>query len=226
MWPFNWLFRRGVPTATSPRSYGPAVVCPPSSQSCPACGNHWSYRYGQGTFITCGGCPRWFSIDKHGRPVECGGAAELRERTVVSKRQTPSQIALEVLQDLGDVIHAHDAGEVHDGGYYVYLVYNGPNVLQVGQGRRSRMKKCMRGGLAGKHNKAFICAVGELVFGQPNKYAYVRMSSPDAVQSAEKRLHCALGVTTNQHSATLIEGIQLQSIPEIHAALWRCKGHE
>lgn len=99
------------------------------------------------------------------------------------------------------------------------MVSNGSNVLQIGKGKGKRITKCMRGGLAGKHNKAFICALGELVLRQPNTYAYVVLAH-DCIKDAERELHKCLGVETNQDSATLIEGVECRSITGIHKALW------
>lgn len=99
------------------------------------------------------------------------------------------------------------------------MVSNSSNILQIGKGKGQRITKCMRGGLAGKHNKVFICAIGELVLGQPNSYAYVPLPS-DYVHDAEKELHKCIGVETNQDCATLIAGINSQQMPEIHQALW------
>jgi hypothetical protein len=138
----------------------------------------------------------------------------------MSQSTIPGQVALDNLRALGQVVSAREAGDVREKGYYVYLVYNGPSVLQLGKGKSKRMNKCMRGGLAGKHNKAFICAIGEIALGQPNEYAYVRMQSKEAAEEKEAWLHNALGVKTNQEGATLIVGIQCQSIPDIHKSLW------
>ncbi len=134
---------------------------------------------------------------------------------------SPSEIALQKLQNLGEVYYPGKAQDVRkkENYKYVYLVYNGPNVLQLGKGGYKRIKKCMRGGLAGKHNKAFICAIGELVLGQPNTYAYVFLPS-DRVKDAEMEIHRCLGVETNKDGATLIAGIEDRSILGIHQALW------
>ena len=134
---------------------------------------------------------------------------------------SPSEIALQKLQTLGEVYHPGTAKDVckKENYKYVYLVYNGSNVLQLGSGAYERIKKCMRGGLAGKHNKAFICAIGELVLGQPNAYAYVLLPS-NRVKDEERELHRCLGVETNKDGATLIAGIEGRSILEIHQALW------
>ncbi len=115
-----------------------------------------------------------------------------------------SKLILEKLDVFGEVNHPQTPKDVRlrENEKCVYVISNGSNVLQIGQGNTKRLRSCMRGGLASKHNKAFICAIGELILGQPNTYAYVPLAR-DCAKNAEKELHNFLGVTTNQDSATL-----------------------
>ena len=133
----------------------------------------------------------------------------------------PSKLILERLKAFGEVNYPQTPKDVRlkENEKCIYMISNGSNVLQIGQGNRKCLCSCMRGGLASKHNKAFICAIAELVFGQPNAYAYVSLAS-DRVKNAERELHQYLGVETNKESATVIEGIECRSILEIHQALW------
>ncbi|HZH13877.1 MAG TPA: hypothetical protein VE057_05900 [Archangium sp.] len=136
-----------------------------------------------------------------------------------SSPSSPASLALAEMAKLGSVYHPSCADEVPVG-EFVYLVSNGENILQLGKGDNDRVKKCTRGGLAGKHNKAFICAVGELVLGRPNSYALLRVQSKDCADVIEKKLQTDLGITRNKDGATLITGVDARSIVGIHEALW------
>lgn len=120
---------------------------------------------------------------------------------------------------LGSVFHPSCADEVPVG-EFVYLVWNGENILQLGKGDNDRVRKCTRGATAGKHNKAFICAVGELILGMPNSYSLLRVPSKDHADAIEGKLQAGLGITRNKDGATLITGINARSITGLHEALW------
>jgi hypothetical protein len=138
----------------------------------------------------------------------------------VSDFSNPSKLLLQKLLEMREeVIYRSSASDVREKGKYVYMISNGSNVLQIGKGKGKRMTKCMREGLAGKHNKAFICAIGELVLGQPNTYTYV-VPKHNRVKDLEIMLHKCVGINTNQECATLIEGIECRSMLGTHQALW------
>ncbi len=131
----------------------------------------------------------------------------------------PAARAVAEMARLGGLLRPAAAEDIPPG-EYVYLVSNGENVLQLGKGDQIRVRKCTRGGLAGKHNKAFICAVGELVLGRPNSYVLLRVPSKDHADAIEEQLHRHLGIVRNRDGATLIAGINERSIIGIHQALW------
>lgn len=131
--------------------------------------------------------------------------------------------ALAELARLGSVCSAQSADEMPKRGHpghFVYLVTNGDNVIQLGQGNAERMRKCTRGELAGKHNKAFICAMSELAFGTPNRYFFVECGPRARAVKAEASIHRALGIRTNRDGATLINGCDSMSIRGIQEYLW------
>lgn len=132
---------------------------------------------------------------------------------------TPASLTMAAMAKLGPVLRPTRADAVPNG-EFVYLVANGENILQLGRGDGARVRKCTRGGLAGKHNKAFICAVGEMVLGSPNSYALLKVPSKDDADAIEERLLAALGITRNRDGATLVVGIAARSIAGIHEALW------
>lgn len=105
--------------------------------------------------------------------------------------------------------------------YSVYAVVNGSNILQIGHGSGKRASLVMRGSLACKHNKAFICSIAEAISGAPNDYFALAFASKDEASKVEKQLHQALGIRTNQDGATVIGGIDCSSIESIHVGLWR-----
>lgn len=104
--------------------------------------------------------------------------------------------------------------------HLVYMVTNGPHVLQIGKGSGNRMSKVMRGALAGKHNKAFICALAEAVFGHPNEYCYVDVGTRESAVDAERRIHSGMGIHTNRSAATWIENVSMDSMEQVHG--WIC----
>lgn len=131
----------------------------------------------------------------------------------------PASLALAEMTQLGNVLYPSRTAEVPEG-EFVYLVRNGEDVLQLGKGDGTRVRKVMRGGLAGKHNKAFVCAIGELVLGRPNGYALLPVPSKAEADAIEERLHRRLGIARNREGATLIGGIEARSITGLHEALW------
>lgn len=140
---------------------------------------------------------------------------------------SPAGTVLEEMARHGAVLRPSGADQVPKTGQFVYLVANRSDVLQLGKGDGARVRKCARGGLAGKHNKAFICAVGELVLGGKNSYALVDVGSKERASEVEGLLHRAIGVATNRDGATLIAGIPGRSIGAIHQGLWtRVRSHE
>jgi hypothetical protein len=100
------------------------------------------------------------------------------------------------------------------------LVSNGDDILQLGKSTAKgtgRLGMCIRGALAKRHNKAFICALGEAALGQKNAYLWVPCEDPDSV---EQRFMDAIGIRRNQDGATLIEEFTGTSIEEAHIFLW------
>jgi hypothetical protein len=88
----------------------------------------------------------------------------------------------------------------------VYAVVNGEDVLQLGKGSGARAAKTMRGSIAAKHNKAFVCSMYEAITGLPNRYIAVECPSRSHAEAAERELHSALGISTNQDAAVVLRG--------------------
>ncbi len=128
--------------------------------------------------------------------------------------------ALQLVQTIGPVKSASHCHDITTPGHRVYMVTNGPHIFQLGKGSAKRMKLIMRGSLAGKHNKAFICAIAETVFQTPNEYHYVTVDDKIATTATEEKLHTALGVQTNKTAATWIVNLPMSSIEEVHQ--WLC----
>lgn len=105
-------------------------------------------------------------------------------------------------------------------GYYVYMIYNESSIAQIGHGSGDRMNRCVRGTIAKKHNKAFICALTEVIKSCLNKYCYVRLPSKIEAEKFEKQVHSDLGIKTNKDGATLIDGISSTDILGIHKEMW------
>lgn len=104
--------------------------------------------------------------------------------------------------------------------HLVYAVTNGPHVLQIGKGSNNRMSKVMRGALAGKHNKAFICSLAEVVFNDRNEYCYVDVGTKENAVNAEQRIHAGMGIQTNRDVATWIHNVPMNSMEQVHR--WMC----
>jgi hypothetical protein len=122
---------------------------------------------------------------------------------------------------LGRVVEPSSPEDKAINGYYVYMIYNGEDIVQIGHGRDHRMTKCMRDSLAQKHSKAFICAMLEqLKGGSRNKYCLVHVKSKQEAELHETRIHSGLGIRTNEDGATIIQGIPGTSIEQIHAEIW------
>ena len=102
--------------------------------------------------------------------------------------------------------------------HVVYAVTNGQDILQIGKGRNgSRASKCMRGTLAGKHNKAFICAVYETITGIPNRYFAYECVSEDEADMLERDLHRHFGVDTNCTAACVLsDRIGHLTVEQVH----------
>lgn len=132
---------------------------------------------------------------------------------------SPRTSVLQHFALLGSVELVSDTSQVTGSGYRLYAVFNGDTVLQVGKGSAGRMKKVMRGSLAGKHNKSFICSMGEVIFARKNTYAYVILPR-EAAAAAESAVHAAMGVQTNRQPATWIPGIEARTMEELHVAIW------
>lgn len=88
--------------------------------------------------------------------------------------------------------------------HVVYGVTNGRDVLQIGKGSGARAAKCMRGALAAKHNKAFICAVYETITGVKNRYFAFPCASRAEAEGREAALHQRFGITTNGYAACVL----------------------
>ena len=120
---------------------------------------------------------------------------------------------LAALSEHGTVQRIRRIEDAPDFGYHVYAVFNGPEVLQIGRGSGARMQSCMRGALARRHSKAFICAFGERVLGRHNEYAYIEVyaDSAPARKERSKRIehlvHERFGIRTNVDAACLIAGL-------------------
>jgi hypothetical protein len=130
---------------------------------------------------------------------------------------SPRRRVLAALAAFGKLVRPRDVGEVRRDSSVVYAVFNGRDVLQVGKGSGNRFRSCMRGGLAARHNKAFICAMGEAALGRRNRYACVNVPASD-LRRVERSVHDALGVGGGM--ATVIEGLELGSIRMAHERLW------
>lgn len=113
--------------------------------------------------------------------------------------------ALQFLNDAGLRAMKRDAIKALP--HVVYGVVNGADILQIGQGSGERAAKCMRGSLAAKHNKAFICAVYETISGAANRYFAFKCKSADEARCRERELHRALGVNTNDTAACILSGV-------------------
>ena len=125
-----------------------------------------------------------------------------------------------LLSSRGDLVEYVPGQNAQIDGYYVYMVYNQDNIAQVGHGSGDRLSKCVRGTTAKKHNKAFICALAEVLGETPNRYCYVKVESKKHAEDFERLVHTALGVRTNKDGATVIEGVVASDIIGIHTELW------
>ena len=106
--------------------------------------------------------------------------------------------------------------------FLVYAVLNGNNILQLGHGDNARALLVVRGSLAGKHNKAFICSLGEAAIGGSNEYVYIPVPDKDTAKRLEIQVHRAIGIDTNRFAATWLEYFKFPAtILEIHQELWR-----
>lgn len=124
------------------------------------------------------------------------------------------------LRNEGEIIEV-DSNNVSDiDGFYVYMIYNGKSIAQIGHGSGDRLCKCIRGTLAKKHNKAFICALTEVITGNLNKYAYIKLKSKAEAIKVEKNIHEIMGIRTNKDGATIIENVTSTEIEGIHKELW------
>jgi hypothetical protein len=130
---------------------------------------------------------------------------------------------LNALSEFGRLRRISCADEAPRKGYHVYAVLNGSDVLQIGYGSDDRMSLCMRGALAGRHAKAFICAIGESALGQPNDYGFIEVDSELRAKAIEKSIHNRLGIGTNDDAACIIAGITDDgptSMEKVTLALW------
>ena len=130
---------------------------------------------------------------------------------------------LAVLSEHGAVKRIQRLEDAPDSGFHVYVVFNGPEVLQIGYGSATRMQSCMRGALAKRHSKAFICALGESVLGTPNEYANIAVNSEIEAKQIEKLVHGHFGIRTNRVAACLISGLTdvgPVSVARVNCWLW------
>lgn len=125
-----------------------------------------------------------------------------------------------LMTEVGDLIEIQNIKSSKIKGYYVYMVYNGESIPQIGHGSGDRLSKCVRGTTAKKHNKAFICALTEVISENLNQYVYVALNSKNEAIKVEKNIHESLGIRTNRDGATIIEGINSTDIVGIHKELW------
>jgi hypothetical protein len=131
---------------------------------------------------------------------------------------------LTVLSEHGTVTRIQRIENAPESGYHVYAVFNGPDVLQIGHGRDGRMRSCMRGALAKRHNKAFICALGEKVLGRRNEYAFIEVDSKEQAEQIEEHVHTQFGIRTNDDAACLISGLTdvgPVSVERVNRWLWQ-----
>lgn len=138
----------------------------------------------------------------------------------------PADSATKVLSALSEHGTVHRVQRVEDApgsGYHVYAVFNGPEVLQIGHSTGGRMRSCMRGALAERHSKAFICAFGERVFNRPNDYAFIEVESREEAKRIEALVHGRFEIRTNRDAACLITGLTDAgpvSIARVNLWLW------
>ncbi|MCY1001035.1 hypothetical protein OWM54_28175 [Myxococcus sp. MISCRS1] len=131
---------------------------------------------------------------------------------------------LAVLSEHGAVTRIQRIENAPESGYHVYAVFNGPDVLQIGHGKDGRMRSCMRGALAKRHNKAFICALGEKVLGRRNEYAFIEVDSKEQAERIEEHVHAQFGIRTNDDAACLISGLTdvgPVSVERVNRWLWQ-----
>ena len=106
---------------------------------------------------------------------------------------------------------------------YIYTVINKDNVLQIGKSSpngKGRLKKVFKGSIVSKHNKAFICGLYPSIANSDNEYFAISLSDEQDKSKVEIEIHHDMGITTNVHAATLIEGITNVGIHKFHHLLW------
>ncbi|HEX8441944.1 hypothetical protein [Archangium sp.] len=130
---------------------------------------------------------------------------------------------LAVLSEHGSVKRIQRIEDAPATGFHVYVVFNGPEVLQIGHGSDERMRSCMRSALAKRHSKAFICAFGERVLGRPNEYAFIEVGSKEEAERIEELVHGHFGIRTDRNAACLISGLTDAgpvSVARVNRWLW------
>ncbi len=123
-------------------------------------------------------------------------------------------------KSIGELVEFNFDDSINISGHYLYMIYNGDDIAQIGKGSDDRLKKIMRRQIAKKHNKVFISSILEAIKGQANQYAMVNVNSKEEAGILEIKAHQLLGIQTNRDGATLIEGIVSRDIRGIHSELW------
>ena len=118
---------------------------------------------------------------------------------------SPRVQAIAALSKFGTLLSCLNAQDAPRHGYHVYLVTNGEELLQLGSGKNRRMQGCLRGGLAVKHAKAYVCALAEVAFGRPNQYLYLECESKEEASRIERTALAELGIQINVQCASLIQ---------------------
>jgi hypothetical protein len=107
---------------------------------------------------------------------------------------------------------------------YIYIVYNGENVLQIGKTKGGdnggRLVSLINGARPSIHNKSFIVGLASAVFGNKNEYCLFRIVKNTNVEDAEKQIHNKLGVETNSNACVFFEGTHCKSMKEANKYLW------
>jgi hypothetical protein len=127
---------------------------------------------------------------------------------------------LNILSSYGSV-HSYSCQNPPRTDHVVYAVTNGDNILQIGHGSKKRALSVARGSLAKKHNKAFICSLGEAALGGINEYRYISAKSKDDAKKTEEQIHTNLGIKTGVDVASCLANFKFPlSVLEVHQELW------
>lgn len=111
----------------------------------------------------------------------------------------------------------HEARHTNDvfGKVIVYGVINGSNVLTIGQGRIDRLKALMPRSKCRKHNKTFIVAAAQAVFGCENRFFFLPVADRDESRAIKKQFH-------SRFASIEIDGLGKKcTLAEVAIWLWR-----